>query len=64
MVKQWIDVTAFKAFNIGLPSILLKAGGHFITRKSITIVAARGGSHKVTTSLMVPLGITLSPVNP
>ena len=64
IVRQWIYVTAFKAFSNGMPSTPLKADGHFIERKSITTVAAQGGSPRVTTSLMVPLGITLSSMNP
>ena len=60
---QWIDITAFKAFSNGLPSTPLKADEHFTARKSIIIVSVRGGSPRVTASLMVLSGITLSPVN-
>ena len=61
---HWIDVTIFKAFSECLPSTPLKADKHFIARKSIIIVVIQGGSRRVTTSLMVPSGIILSPVNP
>ena len=63
MVRQWINITAFRALNNGLPSTLLKANGHFTTRKSITIVSIHGGSPRVTASLTVPSRITLSPMN-
>ena len=64
IVRQWIDVTIFKALNNNLPSTPLKVDGQFIVRKSITTVTLRGGSPKVTASLIDPLGITLSSVNP
>ena len=33
IVRQWVDVTAFKAFSNGLPSTPLKADGHFTLKK-------------------------------
>ena len=64
IVRQWIDVTAFRALNNGLPSTLLKVDRQFTVRKLITTVVVQGGSPRVTASLIVPSGITLSPVNP
>ena len=64
IVRQWIDVTAFRALNNSLLSTLLKADGQFTARKLIIMVVIQGGSPRVTASLIVPSGIILSPVNP
>ena len=64
IVRQWINVTAFRALNNDLPSTPLKANRQFTARKSITIVVIRYGSLRMTVSLMVHSGITLSPMNP
>ena len=64
IARQWIDITAFKALNNGLPSTPLKTDGQFTVRKSITTVVVWGGSPRVTASLIVPSRITLYPVNP
>ena len=63
IVRQLIDITAFRALNNGQLNTSLKADGHFTVRKSITIVVVQGGSPRVTACLMVPLEIKLSPVN-
>ena len=53
-----MPITAFRAFNSGLPITPLKAKGHSIARNSITAVDTQGRSPSVIASLMVPLGIT------
>ena len=63
IVRQWIDVTTFRALNNGLPSTPLKVDAQFTARNSITTIVVWGWSHRMTTSLIVPWGITLSPVN-
>ena len=64
MVREWIEVTSFKVLSNGLPITPLKTDGQSTVRNSVTTIDTQGCSPRVTASLMVPLGITRSLVNP
>ena len=58
-----MDVVAFRVLNRSLAKTPFKDDGKFTMRKSITVVLFWGASPRVTASLIVPSGITLSSVN-
>ena len=58
MVRQWVEVIAFAAYNSSPPNTPLKAEGQFTARNSVMIVITWGCSPRVIVSLMVPSGVT------